>query len=96
MSKTEQNLRDAFAGESQANRKYLAFAKKAETDLAARCFPAGARADAQRVRQVGHRHHHVRWDQCGFGVQVQGTPSPGGDGGKRAHPAPPGAAARPG
>ncbi|MGD8662198.1 MAG: ferritin family protein, partial [Desulfobacterales bacterium] len=32
MSKTEQNLRDAFAGESQANRKYLAFAKKAETE----------------------------------------------------------------
>jgi len=26
MSKTEQNLIDAFAGESQANRKYLAFA----------------------------------------------------------------------
>jgi len=30
MSKTEQNLWDAFAGESQANRKYLAFAQKAE------------------------------------------------------------------
>ena len=27
MSKTEKNLMDAFAGESQANRKYLAFAK---------------------------------------------------------------------
>jgi len=26
---TEKNLRDAFAGESQANRKYLAFANKA-------------------------------------------------------------------
>ena len=26
MSKTEKNLMDAFAGESQANRKYLAFA----------------------------------------------------------------------
>jgi hypothetical protein len=26
MSKSEQHLRDAFAGESQANRKYLAFA----------------------------------------------------------------------
>ena len=30
MSNSEQNLQDAFAGESQANRKYLAFAKKAE------------------------------------------------------------------
>ena len=32
MSKTENNLQEAFAGESQANRKYLAFAKKAERD----------------------------------------------------------------
>jgi len=30
--KTEENLKNAFAGESQANRKYLAFAKKAEED----------------------------------------------------------------
>ena len=29
MSKTEKNLKKAFAGESQANRRYLAFAKKA-------------------------------------------------------------------
>ena len=29
MSKTEQHLKDAFAGESQANRKYLAFGEKA-------------------------------------------------------------------
>ena len=28
-SKTEQNLKDAFAGESQANRRYLYFAQKA-------------------------------------------------------------------
>jgi hypothetical protein len=28
-SKTEQNLKDAFAGESQANRRYLYFANKA-------------------------------------------------------------------
>jgi hypothetical protein len=32
MSKSEQNLQDAFAGESQANRKYLAFAKKADQE----------------------------------------------------------------
>ena len=30
MSKTENNLMEAFAGESQANRKYLAFAKQAD------------------------------------------------------------------
>ena len=29
---TDDNLKNAFAGESQANRKYLAFAKKAEND----------------------------------------------------------------
>lgn len=32
MSKTQQNLMDAFAGESQANRKYLAFAREAEEE----------------------------------------------------------------
>ena len=32
MSNSEKNLQDAFAGESQANRKYLAFAKKAEQE----------------------------------------------------------------
>ena len=31
-SKTEQNLKDAFAGESQANRRYLYFAAKADVD----------------------------------------------------------------
>ena len=32
MATTELNLKEAFAGESQANRKYLAFAKKAEQE----------------------------------------------------------------
>lgn len=32
MAKTEDHLKDAFAGESQANRKYLAWAKKAEQE----------------------------------------------------------------
>ena len=32
MSKTEKNLMDAFAGESQANRKYLAYAKVADQE----------------------------------------------------------------
>jgi len=32
MSQTEKNVQAAFAGESQANRKYLAFAKKADQD----------------------------------------------------------------
>ena len=32
MSKSEDNLKEAFAGESQANRKYLAFAEKAQQE----------------------------------------------------------------
>jgi len=32
MATTEMNLKEAFAGESQANRKYLAFARKAEQE----------------------------------------------------------------
>jgi rubrerythrin len=48
MSKTIDNLMDAFAGESQANRKYLAYAKKAEADgkiNAAKLFKAAAEAE---------------------------------------------------
>ncbi len=32
MSKTEEGLKEAFAGESQANRKYLAFAEQADKE----------------------------------------------------------------
>jgi rubrerythrin len=55
MSKTEQNLKDAFAGESQANRKYLAFAQKAETEghtQVARLFRAAA--EAETVHAINH------------------------------------------
>jgi rubrerythrin len=57
MLKTEQNLQDAFAGESQANRKYLAFAKKAEEEghvQAARLFRAAAAAETI------HAHNHLK------------------------------------
>ncbi|MFH1586770.1 MAG: rubrerythrin family protein [Candidatus Diapherotrites archaeon] len=52
---TEDNLKDAFAGESQANRKYLAFAKKAEEDgfkQVAKLFRAAA--DAETVHALSH------------------------------------------
>jgi rubrerythrin len=55
MSKTEKNLQDAFAGESQANRKYLAFAKKAEAEgykQVAKLFRAAA--DAETVHAFNH------------------------------------------
>ena len=54
---TTENLQAAFAGESQANRKYLAFAKKAEADgfpQVAKLFRAAA--DAETV----HAHAHLR------------------------------------
>ena len=57
MSKTEKNLKDAFAGESQANRKYLAFAQKADTEgypQVARLFRAAAEAETV------HAHTHLR------------------------------------
>jgi len=55
MSKTEKNLQDAFAGESQANRKYLAFAKKADAEgykQVAKLFRAAA--DAETVHALSH------------------------------------------
>jgi len=57
MPKTDDNLQEAFAGESQANRKYLAWAKKAEEEgylKAAKLFRAVA--DAETV----HAHNHLR------------------------------------
>ncbi len=54
---TKDNLQEAFAGESQANRKYLAFAKKAEQDnfkQVARLFRAAAAAETV------HAHAHLR------------------------------------
>jgi len=55
MSNTEKNLERAFAGESQANRKYLAFAKKAEEEgytQVAKLFRATA--EAETVHALNH------------------------------------------
>lgn len=54
---TMDNLQAAFAGESQANRKYLAFAKKAEAEKLpqiAKLFRAAAEAETV------HAHAHLR------------------------------------
>ena len=56
-SKTENNLMEAFAGESQANRKYLAFAEKADAEghkQVAKLFRAAAAAETV------HAHAHLR------------------------------------
>ncbi len=52
---TIEDLKAAFAGESQANRKYLAFAKKAEQEgfvNVARLFRTAA--EAETVHAIGH------------------------------------------
>jgi rubrerythrin len=57
-SKTESNLKDAFAGESQANRRYLYFANKADiegqNDVAA-LFRSTAEGE------TGHAHGHLEY-----------------------------------
>jgi len=54
---TDENLKEAFAGESQANRKYIAFAKHAEEEgffQVARLFKAAAYAETV------HAHNHLK------------------------------------
>lgn len=54
MASTQSNLKTAFAGESQANRKYLFFAEKAEKDgfpQVARLFRAAAEAETVHARK---------------------------------------------
>jgi rubrerythrin len=56
MSKSLDNLKAAFAGESQANRRYLAFAKKADQEghaQVAKLFRAAAAAETV------HAHNHL-------------------------------------
>ena len=67
MPNTQENLAVAFAGESQANRKYLAFARQAEKEgygQIARLFRAAA--DAETI----HAHAHLA-NMGGVGTTVQ-------------------------
>ncbi len=69
MSTTE-NLKEAFAGESQANRKYLAYAKKAEKDgypQVARLFRAAAEAETVHA----HAHFRVLGGAAGTGENLK-------------------------
>ena len=69
-SNTLQNLKDAFAGESQANRRYLYFAAKAdvegENDVAA-VFRSTAEGE------TGHAHGHLEY------MEVVGDPAVAGE-----------------
>ncbi len=57
-SQTEQNLKDAFAGESQANRRYLYFAAKADVEGyndVSTVFRSTAEGE------TGHAHGHLEY-----------------------------------
>ena len=57
-SKTEQNLKDAFAGESQANRRYLYFAQKADVEG----YPDVAMVFRSTAEgETGHAHGHLEY-----------------------------------
>ena len=55
-SQTEKNLKDAFAGESQANRRYLYFAKVADVEG----YPEVASNFRETAEgETGHAHGHL-------------------------------------
>ena len=67
-SKTEDNLKAAFAGESQANRRYLYFANKADVEGyndVASVFRSTAEGE------TGHAHGHLEY------LEVAGDPATG-------------------
>ena len=70
-TKTHDNLKAAFAGESQANRRYLYFANKADVegqnDVAA-LFRSTAEGE------TGHAHGHLEFLENGSGVPATGMP----------------------
>ena len=57
-TKTHENLKSAFAGESQANRRYLYFAKQA--DVEGRPDIAGLFRDTAEG-ETGHAHGHLEY-----------------------------------
>jgi rubrerythrin len=57
-TKTAQNLKDAFAGESQANRRYLYFAQKADVE-GFHDVAAVFRSTAEGA--TGHAHGHLEY-----------------------------------
>ncbi len=67
-SKTAQNLRDAFAGESQANRRYLYFAQKADVE-GFNDVSAVFRSTAEG--ETGHAHGHLEY------LEAVGDPATG-------------------
>ena len=77
-SKTVQNLKDAFAGESQANRRYLYFAQKADVE-GYNDVSAVFRSTAEG--ETGHAHGHLEFLEA-VGDPATGEPI-GEDGARR-------------
>src|SRR6202022_168504 len=69
-TKTEKNLKDAFAGESQANRRYLYFAAKADVE-GYNDVSAVFRSTAEG--ETGHAHGHLEYLE-GVGDPATGLP----------------------
>jgi len=67
-SRTEQNLKDAFAGESMANRRYLYFAGKADVE-GYNDVSAVFRSTAEG--ETGHAHGHLEY------LEAVGDPATG-------------------
>ncbi len=58
MSKTEKNLKEAFAGESQANRRYLAFARRAADEYKEGIYKLFmAVSEAETIHALRHLSH---------------------------------------
>jgi rubrerythrin len=58
MSKTEENLKEAFAGESQANRRYLAFAQRAADEYKEGIYKLFmAVSEAETIHALRHLSH---------------------------------------
>ena len=74
-SKTAQNLKDAFAGESQANRRYLYFAQKADVE-GYNDVSAVFRSTAEG--ETGHAHGHLEFLEA-VGDPATGEPIGGTD-----------------
>src|SRR5512137_2393986 len=75
MTKTDENLKTAFAGESQANRKYLAFAFKAEEEgftQVAKLFKAAAEAETIHALNHWRRTEQVKSTLENLGTAVSG------------------------
>jgi len=75
MSNTQENLKTAFAGESQVNRRYLFFADKAEKEghpQTARLFRAAAEAETVHARNHLEVMGGIRSTRDNLGVAIEG------------------------